>query len=341
MTTEHVIYAVSDSTGETAEQAVRAAVAQFPTDDPAQVRTFGHVRDVEAVRNIVLLAMSRGALVVYTLVDPDQRTAMRRLAQEHGVTAVDLLSGLIHELSWHMDTAPLARPGLGHETDDAYFRRIEAVEFTVNHDDGKRLNTLHQAHLVFVGLSRTSKTPLSHYVAQRGYRVANVPLVGGITPPKELEAVDPHRVFALVVDPVALTNIRRRRMAELGVKEETDYADLKKVREEMLWARRLFRRNPGWTVLDITDRAIEETASRVLEIYRGEPEAGAEATEMPKDEPAKTRGDRGERATTKTKKKKAAPKKASGKVAAKKKVVAKKSAAKKSATKKSKRKKRA
>ena len=268
VSTEHVIYAVSDSTGETAEQAVRAAVAQFATDNPAQVRTFGHVRDVEAVRNIVLLAMSRGALVVYTLVDPDQRAAMRRLAQEHGVTAVDLLSGLIHELSWHMDTAPLARPGLGHETDDAYFRRIEAVEFTVNHDDGKRLNTINQAHLVFVGLSRSSKTPLSHYIAQRGYRVANVPLVGGLEPPKELATLDPRRVFALVVDPVALTNIRRRRMAEMGVNEETDYADLKKVREELLWARRLFRRNPGWTVLDITDRAIEETASRVLEIYR-------------------------------------------------------------------------
>lgn len=325
MTSEHVIYAVSDSTGETAEQAVRAAVAQFPTDDPAQIRTFGHVRDVEAVRNIVLLAMSRGALVVYTLVDPDQRAAMRRLAQEHGVTAIDLLSGLIHELSWHMDTAPLARPGLGHETDDAYFRRIEAVEFTVNHDDGKRLNTIHQAHLVFVGLSRTSKTPLSHYVAQRGYRVANVPLVGGIDPPKELQAVDPHRVFALVVDPVALTNIRRRRMAELGVKEETDYADLKKVREEMLWARRLFRRNPGWTVLDITDRAIEETASRVLEIYRGEPEAGAEAAERPTDEPANTRvRPDADKATKGKKKKKTTKTKASKKRAAKKKIAAKK-----------------
>ena len=268
MTTEHVIYAVSDSTGETAEQAVRAAVAQFKTDHPAQIRTFSHVRDVEAVRNIVLLAMSRGALVVYTLVDPDQRAAMRTLTQEHAVTAVDLLSGLIHELSWHMDTAPLARPGLGHETDDAYFRRIEAVEFTANHDDGKRLNTIGQAHIVFVGLSRTSKTPLSHYVAQRGYRVANVPLVGGMEPPAELLAIDPRRVFALVVDPVALANIRRRRLVELGVEETTDYADLKKVREEMLWARRLFRKNPAWTVLDITDRAIEETASRVLEIYR-------------------------------------------------------------------------
>ena len=292
MKANHVIYAVSDSTGETAEQAVRAAAAQFKPDHPVQIRTFAHVRDVEAVRNVVLLAMSRNALVVYTLVHPDQRAAMRRLAQEHNVTAVDLLSGLIHEMSWHMDTAPLARPGLGHETDDAYFRRIEAVEYTVNHDDGKRLNTLGQANLVFAGVSRTSKTPLSHYIAQRGYRVANVPLVQGIDPPEELKDVEPARVFGLVVDPATLANIRQRRLAEMGVEEPTDYADLARVREEMLWARRIFRDHPDWTILDITDRAIEETASRVLQIYRERFESGSPGD----DEPAKKK-------TTKRKKK--------------------------------------
>ena len=159
-------------------------------------------------------------------------------------------------------------PGLGHETDEAYFRRIEAVEFAVHNDDGRLPRNLSKADLVLVGVSRTSKTPLSNYIAHRGYRVANVPLVKDIPPPHELDEVDPRRVFALVVDPATLANIRRRRVEALGVRDNDPYADPRAVREELAWARRIFRDHPEWTVFDTTDRAVEETAAAILQTYR-------------------------------------------------------------------------
>jgi regulator of PEP synthase PpsR (kinase-PPPase family) len=263
-----VIFAVSDSTGETAEQAVRAAVAQFRPPGDLRTLVFGRVRDEAAARAVVGRARREDALVVYTLVDPQQRARMREIAQENGVTAVDLLSGLILELSRHLGRTPLAVPGLGHQTDDAYFRRIEAVEFAVHNDDGRLPRNLGKAEVVLVGVSRTSKTPLSNYIAHRGLRVANVPIVKDLPIPRELEEVDPRRVFALVIDPVTLANVRRRRMEALGMPPTDAYADLHAIREEMLWARRLFRDHPGWTVVDTTDRAVEETAAAILETMR-------------------------------------------------------------------------
>jgi len=264
----HLVYALSDSTGETAEQAVRAASVQFRTDKPVRIRVFGRVRDESALAEVLRLARARGALVVYTLVHPEQRARIRELAQEYGVVTVDMLSGLILELSRHLGVAPLATPGLGHETDEAYFRRIEAVEFAVANDDGRLPANLGLAEIVFVGVSRTSKTPLANYIAHRGYRVANVPVVKDLPPAKELEDVDPRRVFALVIDPRTLSQIRRRRMDALGMDPQASYGQPDHVRKEMLWARRLFRDHPEWTVVDITDRAVEETAAFVLQHYR-------------------------------------------------------------------------
>jgi regulator of PEP synthase PpsR (kinase-PPPase family) len=262
------LYAISDATGETAEQACHAAVAQFGPGRTTRVRLFTHILDSEALEDAILLAKRDHALIVYTLVGSELRSAIRTLAREHGVVAVDLLGGLIRELSKHLDETPLSLPGLGHETDEAYFRRIEAVEFAVNNDDGKLPANLVKADIVFVGISRTSKTPLSNYIAHRGYKVANVPLVLEVPTPPELERVDPRRVFGLVIDPQVLANIRRVRMEALGATSTSGYADLDQVRKEMRWALRLFREHPEWMVIDITRKAIEETASLVLEEYR-------------------------------------------------------------------------
>ena len=268
MADDHLIYAVSDSTGETAEQAASAALAQFGPRHHAHVRIFGHIRDEEELVKVVERAQERGALIVYTLVEPELRLRMASLAQQSDVTAVDLLGNMIRELSRYLGLPPLYLPGLGHETDEEYFRRIEAVEFSVYNDDGRLPENLTKADLVLVGISRTSKTPLSNYIAHRGYKVANVPLVKGQEPPAQLDLVDPQRVFALVVDPGVLVNIRRARLSAMGVQGDSDYGDIKHVREEMSWARRVFREHPEWTVIDITERAIEETASDVLETFR-------------------------------------------------------------------------
>ncbi len=270
------ILVLSDATGETGEKVVRAALAQFGPHEGVKLHVTGHALDAEQVRGIVEQAKKDNALLVYTLVEPALRAYIRRLTEEREVRAVDLLGALLYEMSSHFGEDPLYRPGLGHELDANYFRRVEAVEFAVNNDDGREPRNLKRADIVLVGVSRTSKTPLSSYIAHRGYRVANVPLVLGIPPPKELDAVEAARVFGLVLDPIVLAEIRRTRMAQLGLREDDEYGDLRRVRRELDWAKEIYAKHPGWTVLDITGKAVEETASAILERYRATYEANSD-----------------------------------------------------------------
>lgn len=267
------ILVLSDATGETGEKVVRAALAQFGPHEAVRIQVSGHVRDQAQVRAVVDQAKRENSLLVYTLVEPGLRSYIRSLSEEREVRAVDLLGALLYEMSTHFGEAPLYRPGLGHELDAEYFRRVEAVEFAVNNDDGREPRNLKRADIVLVGVSRTSKTPLSSYIAHRGYRVANVPLVIGIPPPKELDAIDPGRVFGLLVDPIVLAEIRKTRMAHLGLAEDDEYGDLRRVRQELEWAKQVYAKHPGWTVLDITGKAIEETAGAILERFRARYEA--------------------------------------------------------------------
>ena len=148
--------------------------------------------------------------------------------------------------------------------DAAYFRRIEAMDFTLAHDDGQLVHDLEEADIVVVGVSRTSKTPTSLYLANRGYKTANVPLVPGIDPPEELFRLDRPLVVGLTTDPARLIQVRRNRVLMLKQREETDYVALEVVRKEVNDARRLFERR-GWPVIDVTRRSIEETAAAVLQ----------------------------------------------------------------------------
>lgn len=278
-----VVFAVSDATGGTAEAAARAALAQFSAGDEGKVRVFPQVLDRGAVETVLAGAHVQGAVVVYTIVGPELRAHMKAIAEEMEVPAVDLLGPLVHALAGHLERDPLSVPGLGHETDAEYFRRIDAVEFTVRNDDGKEPRNLRKADIVFLGISRSGKTPLSNYVAQRGYKVANVPIVLGVPPPPELEEVDPRRVFGLLIDPLALVRIRQARMEALGLEPGNDYGDLKHVRDELEYARRLYTAHPAWTVIDITRKAVEETASLVLQAYqeRFEPAAAPTPPALP------------------------------------------------------------
>jgi regulator of PEP synthase PpsR (kinase-PPPase family) len=271
------VLVVSDGTGETAEKVVRAALAQFGPHDGVRVQVVGHALDREQVKGLVEQAKREGAFLLYTLAEPESRAYVRRLIEEQQVRAVDLLGLLLHQMAAHFGASPLYRPGLGHELDAEYFRRVEAVEFAVYNDDGREPRNLRRAEIVLVGVSRTSKTPLSSYIAHRGYRVANVPLVHGIPPPKELERVDPGRVFGLVVDPGVLVEIRRTRMEQLGMRADDDYGDLRKIRQELEASKKLFAAHPQWTVLDITGKAVEETAALILEMWRERYERGEAA----------------------------------------------------------------
>ncbi len=258
------LFLISDGTGETGAAAVRAAMSQFPTQ--WRLRTFGEIRLESQVRRILDRAAEARALVVYTLVKESLAHVLRELAVGRGVPAVDLLGPLISQMANHFQLTPDFRPGLLHGFSDDYFRRIEAVEFAVRHDDGANLHTLFQADLVLTGVSRTSKTPLSMYLAQRGYKTGNVPLIPGMDPPRELLETDPRKVFGLVVDSTTLLGIRRERIRALRAPPYLTYADPDAVASELRRARRLFRGH-GWRIVDITSRAVEENASRILELH--------------------------------------------------------------------------
>ncbi len=256
------IFVVSDATAETAERTVRAALVQFRGLDPA-LRIFSMVRRDERLTEIAELAASAGALVVYTIVNTDQRELLWRRCEELGVERVDLIAPLMTTLGNFLGGAPAGVPGLPRLNDD-YFRRIEAVEFAVKHDDGQSLGRLAEAEIVLVGVSRTSKTPLSTYLAQKGYKVANVPLVLGLPIPRELEYIDQHRIFGLTIDIASLIRIRRSRLKALNMPVDTDYARRDHILKELNYARDLFRRHSHWPVIDVSMKAIEETASVIL-----------------------------------------------------------------------------
>jgi len=262
------VFVVSDGTGDTGSAAVRAAMIQFHT--PWRLRVFGDIRSDLEVRRVIEQAAEERALVVFSLVEGSVIEALLREAEQHGVPTVDLLGPLIAKIAQRLRSEPRHQPGLLHGFTDDYFKRVDAVEFAVRHDDGANLQTLYEADIVLTGVSRTSKTPLSMYLAQRGYKTGNVPIVPGLEPPRELLEIDPRKVFGLVIDPTSLLTIRQARLLALRTSKSTRYTDAEAVVGELERARRLYRQR-GWRVLDISGRAVEENASRILEYYQASP----------------------------------------------------------------------
>ncbi|MCA9678603.1 MAG: kinase/pyrophosphorylase [Kofleriaceae bacterium] len=258
---------ISDATGETAERMVRAATLQF-SNTPVNVRTYSRVRLEAECEKLIEKAAELRALVVFTVVNPEERDLISRLVERYNVEAVDLIGALIGKLASFLGSTPAGVPGLLHTITEDYFRRIEAVEFAVKNDDGAEPRNLPKADLVLVGISRTSKTPLSTYLAQRGLKVANVPLVLGIDPPEELAQVDERKVFGLIIQPDTLMKIRQARLQYLGMPADTSYGEKAHIANEIAYSREIFRKHSNWPVIDVTARAIEETASDILRIYQ-------------------------------------------------------------------------
>lgn len=270
------IFVLSDATGDTAEKVVRAALRQFDVGAvQVDVRLYTHLRQIADVAPVVAEAAESGALLVFTVVRPDLREALRGQCETRGVPSVDLIGTLMGAMAGFFGVEPRGVPGLLYTVSDEYYRRMEAIEFTVKSDDGREPGNLPRADLVLVGISRTSKTPLSTYLAQKGIKVANVPLVLDIPPPQELSSVDPDRVFGLTIKPDALLQIRRARLERLKMAPDTSYGQRDHILREIYFARSIFQANPRWPIIDITGKAIEETASDILRIYkqRGMPRA--------------------------------------------------------------------
>ncbi|KAH0901787.1 hypothetical protein HID58_041290 [Brassica napus] len=268
------IYIVSDGTGWTAEHAVNAALGQFDyclVDRGCPVNTHLFSGDRETLMEIIKQAAIEGAMVMYTLADPSMAEAAMRACKLWSISSLDILGPITDAISSHLGANPsgLSRGVSNSSLNEDYFKRIEAIEFTIKHDDGALPENLEKADIVLVGVSRTGKTPLSTYLAQKGYKVSNVPIVNGVDLPRTLFEVDSRKVFGLMINPVVLQGIREARAKSLGLGSgfEIKYSELRSVREELEHAKRIFAENPSWPVIEVTERAIEETAAVVLRLY--------------------------------------------------------------------------
>jgi regulator of PEP synthase PpsR (kinase-PPPase family) len=271
------LHVVSDATGETAARLVHALEAQFPDQSFEEVR-HPRVESVEDLELAVSRARGRPAVVVYTIVKPELRDAMRKLCRRARVHYCDLLGQPIDAVSRVAGVAARMTPGVRAPLDASYFRRIEAIEYAVKYDDGIG-GGLDDADIVLVGVSRTSKTPLSIYLGYLGYKTANVPVVQGIEPPEELFAVEQWKVVGLTIDANRLAEIRQARARNFGGTAR-QYAELVKIYEELAAAEVVHRRL-GCPVLDVSELSIEETAQRVIrtvERRRNQPQPATVAT---------------------------------------------------------------
>lgn len=263
---ETSVYILSDGTGETASSLVRAALVQYQKTDINIVRC-KNIRSEPQIEAIVEEAFQRQGLIVYTVVSSTLREKIFALASSKGIASVDLIGPLLNRLDAYLGAdAEEHQAGLLRTVDERYFKRIEAIEYTVKHDDGKLLTDLDNADIILVGISRTSKTPLSIFLSHKGWKVANVPLVINTPLPEELFSVDQRKVVGLTIDPDSLIRIRRKRLEKFGQDPGGEYASMGHIQTEIDYATEIFKKNRKWPVFDVTDRALEETAAEIIRV---------------------------------------------------------------------------
>ncbi|HRD67182.1 MAG TPA: pyruvate, water dikinase regulatory protein [Candidatus Competibacter sp.] len=256
------IFIVSGGTGFSGEQLLRTALAQFPIAD-VEIAVIAGVRRPEQLESVVAQAAATNGLIAHTLVDVDLRLTLDRLARDRGVLAVDLIGPLLAQLQVVLGTDPAGQPGLYREQNREALERTEAIDYTLAHDDGRHPEGWRQADIVLIGVSRVGKTPISLYLASLGWKVANVPLVGG-EPPPELFRLYRRRVVGLTIDPDQLLVHRRWRERRLKVSLSGSYSNPLKLREELEAARRVCLQG-GFAVVDITNKPVEVSAKEILE----------------------------------------------------------------------------
>ncbi|WP_120076314.1 pyruvate, water dikinase regulatory protein [Aurantiacibacter odishensis] len=265
MATLH-LHLLSDSTGETLEMLAKAALAQFG-DAEVQRHFWPMVRSVQHLERIVDDFKANPGLVLYTLSNEATRDRLEDFCRQEGLPHVAALDPVVEALEERLGQEAHGRPGGKNKMDEAYFERVDAIQFTIAHDDGIAWDNWEQADIVLAGVSRTSKTPTSIYLANRGYKVANIPLVVESPPPDLLFKLKRPMVVGLTTAPARLIQIRRNRLLSLNEKTETSYVDEEKVSKEIAFARRMFADN-GWPVIDVTRRSIEETAAAIIKLYQ-------------------------------------------------------------------------
>ncbi len=265
---KEVVYVVSDSVGETAEFVVKAVATQF-NGGQVDIRRSSYVEDEEDIEDIIAVARQGRSIIAYTIVVPKLKAYLDKRSQEEGIHAVDLLNPLMNAFEQKFNKEPNHQPGMMRKLDDDYFRKIEAIEFAVKYDDGRDPRGILRADIVLVGVSRTSKTPLSMYLAHKRYKVANVPIVPEVKPPEELFQVPRTKCVGLIISPEKLNEIRTERLKALGLGARANYASYERILEELDYAEKIMKR-VGCPVINVSNKAIEETAGLILDILKSE-----------------------------------------------------------------------
>jgi len=261
------VIVVSDGTGRTARQALNAALTQFP-GTAIDIVVYPEVLTQRKVKEIVAEARKAGAFIVHTLVTDSLRELILRESHSNNVETIDLMGPLLTRLSSHFIYEPSQQPGLYNKLNRDYFQRIDAMQFAFNHDDGQRTESLTDADVVLLGVSRTFKTPLSIYLAYKGWFAANVPIIMGMEPPEVIRQIDPSRIFCLTTNASRLSELRKTRNVRLGG-NVGNYSEPAYVVQEINFAMRYYQLHPEWTLITVTAKSIEEIASEILAIMAG------------------------------------------------------------------------
>jgi [pyruvate, water dikinase]-phosphate phosphotransferase / [pyruvate, water dikinase] kinase len=267
------LHLVSDSTGETLEAVAKACLSQFEQAEPIK-HFWPMIRSERQVDRVLDEIVQRPGLVLFTLVNTAIRDRLHARCVTLGMPAISVLDPVLEAFGQFIGERARGLPGRQHQMDAAYFRRIDAVHFTMAHDDGIGIDNLEQADIVLVGVSRSSKTPTSIYLANRGYKTANYPLVPGVAVPEPILTATRPLIVGLTTNPDRLIQVRRNRLRSLNQTDESDYVAQEQVQAEVQAARRLFAQH-NWPVIDVTRRSIEETAAAIINIYTQREEKSA------------------------------------------------------------------
>lgn len=261
-----IIYILSDSIGETGEQVAKAAISQFPIGK-YETRRFPYITDKEQIGEIIREATLGKSVIICTLVLEELREYLKEQSKKNDIPYVDIMTPILDKISLVSKETPIMEPGIIRKLDEKYFKKIAAVEFAVKYDDGKDTRGIKKADIILIGVSRTSKTPLSMYLAHKNFKVANVPLVPEIPPPDELFEVDPKKIIGLTTNPIKLNEVRQERLKTLGLGDSANYANMDRILKEIEYSENLIRRL-GCPMIDVSNKAVEETAGILLEILK-------------------------------------------------------------------------
>lgn len=260
------IYVISDSLGETGEILAKSAAIQF-NSSIENVNKIPFVRTSHMIDEIIDNIIDDNIVILYTLVEPSLREYMKKKTIEKNIISIDVLGPILESISEVTNTSPKYEPGLNRRLTDEYFNKVSAVEFAVKYDDCKETSGILKADLVLLGVSRTSKTPLSMYLAHKNYKVTNIPLLPEVEPPKELFQIPKYKVFGLTNDVKKLISIRLLRLEKLGIKSTANYAQEKRILEELEYSHSLFEKLKC-PVINVSEKAIEETATIIISNYK-------------------------------------------------------------------------